>query len=121
MDRFSLVSIKNDTDDRKIFQHPATLIRLANLLMGVQWEKDKHRKQRKERGPLPVIASWMDMEREVSLVVGVNLESKNNLGNRFNEVAERLKIEVNHDSFMANIIMMKKESLGEFLREMGQI
>jgi|688.fasta_scaffold220510_2 hypothetical protein len=31
----SIANIKNDTDDRKIFQHPSALIRIAHLLMGI--------------------------------------------------------------------------------------
>ena len=46
------------------------------------------------------------------MTVGVMFHYKNSIGSKFNEVADRLKIQVNHDSFMANIIMMKKDSLG---------
>jgi len=35
MKNLSIANIKNDTDDKKIFEHPSTLIRLAYLLMGV--------------------------------------------------------------------------------------
>jgi hypothetical protein len=31
----SIANIKNDTDDRKIFEHPSVLIRMAYLLMGI--------------------------------------------------------------------------------------
>ena len=36
MKTVSIANIRNDTDDRKIFEHPSTLIRLAYILMGVQ-------------------------------------------------------------------------------------
>ena len=35
MKYISIANIRNDTDDRKIFEHPSTLIRLAYILMGV--------------------------------------------------------------------------------------
>ena len=31
----SIANIRGDTEDRRIFQHPSTLIRLAYLLMGI--------------------------------------------------------------------------------------
>lgn len=52
-------------------------------------------------------------------MVGV-MDNKNSFGNQFTDVAERLKIEVNHDNFLANIILMKKEHLSQFLREIGK-
>jgi|LakMenEpi03Aug12_release.lakeMendotaPanAssembly.Ray.scaffolds.fasta_scaffold226219_1 hypothetical protein len=38
-------------------------------------------------------------------------EQKNNLGNRFNEVAMKLGIEVKHDNFIANIMIIPKQNL----------
>ena len=35
MNNISIANIRNDTDDKKIFEHPSTLIRLAYILMGV--------------------------------------------------------------------------------------
>lgn len=55
------------------------------------------------------------------MVVGVMMDNRNVIGTRFNEVAERLKISVNHDNFMANIIVMKKENLSPFIKEVSQI
>jgi hypothetical protein len=31
----NIANIRNDTDDKKIFEHPSTLIRLAYMLMGI--------------------------------------------------------------------------------------
>lgn len=107
MSNFCIANVKNDTDDRKIFQHPSTLIRLAYLLMGILREKRKSK-----GGYKPFIANWMDLEKDVCMLVGVMMEGKNSIGHRFNEVAEELKIEVNHDNFMANIIVMKKDHVG---------
>lgn len=56
MPRFCIANIKNDTDDRKIFEHPSTLIRLAYLLMGILREKRKNK-----GGYKPFIANWIDM------------------------------------------------------------
>jgi len=49
-------------------------------------------------------------------MVGVMMDSRNVIGTRFNEVAERLNISVNHDNFMANIIVIKKENLSAFIK-----
>jgi len=113
MDKMSIANIRNDTDDKKIFEHPSTLIRLAYLLMGVIKEK-KHSKKYK-----PVIANWIDIEKDICMTVGVMMNNRNSIGTRFNDVAERLKIQVNHDNFMANIIILKRENLAEFIKEIG--
>ena len=102
MERMSIANIRNDTDDKKIFEHPSTLIRLAYLLMGVIKEK-KHSKKYK-----PVIANWIDIEKDICMTVGVMMNNRNSIGTKFNDVAERLKIQVNHDNFMANIIILKR-------------
>lgn len=31
----SIVNVKSDTDDRKLFEHPSALIRLAYLMMNI--------------------------------------------------------------------------------------
>lgn len=113
MDKISIANIRNDTDDKKIFEHPSALIRLAYLLMGILKVK-KNAKSYK-----PFVANWIDLEKEVCTCVGVMNESKNSIGTRFNEIAERLKIEVSHDNFMPNIIMIKKDDLTEFIKEIG--
>ncbi len=77
----SIANIKNDTDDRKIFQHPSALIRIAHLLMGILKEKKKGKTLR------PFIANWIDLERELCLMVGVMMDSKNSIGNKFNKIA----------------------------------
>lgn len=54
------------------------------------------------------------------MIVGVVMDSRNTIGSRFSEVTERLKMNVNHDNFMANIIIIKKDNLSEFIKEIGQ-
>ena len=115
MNNLSIANIKNDTDDKKIFEHPSTLIRLAYLLMGVL------RERRRTKISKPFIANWIDLEKEICMVVGVMMDSRNVIGTRFNEVAERLNISVNHDNFMANIIVIKKENLTAFIKEIGLV
>ncbi len=110
----SIANIKSDTDDRKMFEHPSALIRIAYLLMGILKER-RHAKTYK-----PFIANWIDLEKEVCLVVGVMMDSKNAIGIKFNQIAEKLNIQVNHDNFMANIILLQKDRLPEFLKEIGQ-
>ena len=68
----------------------------------------------------PFIANWIDLEKEVCLVVGVMMDSKNAIGIKFNQIAEKLNIQANHDNFMANIILLQKDRLPEFLKEIGQ-
>ena len=53
----SIANIKNDTDDRKMFQHPSALIRIAHLLMEISIERKKAKSNR------PLVAIWIDMER----------------------------------------------------------
>jgi len=75
----------------------------------------------KKRAPSykPVIANWIDTERDSCTVVGVMMDSKNLIGRRFTEIAERLNIRVTQNNFMSNIIVMSKNNLSEFIREIG--
>ena len=57
MSNISIANIRNDTDDKKIFEHPSTLIRLAYTLMGVLKEKKKAKLHK------PFIANWIDLEK----------------------------------------------------------
>ena len=54
------------------------------------------------------------------MVVGVMVDNKNSIGNKFNKIAERLQIDVDHDNFMANIIVIHKEHLSEFIKEISK-
>jgi predicted component of type VI protein secretion system len=74
------------------------------------------RERKRSKGPRPFIANWIDLEKEICMVVGVMMDSRNVIGTRFNEVAERLNISVNHDNFMANIIVIKRENLTAFIK-----
>ena len=65
MSSVSIANIHNDTDDKKIFEHPSALIRMAYLLMGILKEKKRAGSYK------PVIANWIDTERETCTVVGV--------------------------------------------------
>ena len=59
----SFANIRCDTKEKRIFEHPYTLIRLAYLLMGIQKQKQKQRKKYKDikpEGPKPFIASLQD-------------------------------------------------------------
>jgi hypothetical protein len=49
--------------------------------------------------------------------VGVVQGSRNNFSGRFIQIAEKLKIAVNHDHFIASIIFIQKERMAEFLKE----
>lgn len=77
----SLANIKGDTDDRKLFQHPSALMRIANLLMDITIQRKKAKTSK------PMVAIWIDLEREICQVVGVMADPKNSTGNKFNKVA----------------------------------
>ena len=51
----TLCTIRNDTDDKKIFEHPSTLIGLSYILMGIvrEWKRSKETKS--------FVANWLDM------------------------------------------------------------
>lgn len=53
-------------------------------------------------------------------VVGVVHESKNPLGKSFEQIYKKLNIDVRHDSFMANIIILPKDSLLDFIKDIGK-
>ena len=57
MKHMSIATIRNETDDKKIFEHPSTLIRLAYVLMGVLKEKKRTKSHK------PFLANWIDMEK----------------------------------------------------------
>lgn len=90
------------------------LIRIAYLLMGILRERKKSKSNR------PLVANWIDIEGQVCMAVGVMTDSKNPIGDRFNRIAEKLKIQVDHDHFMANIIAFHKDHLPEFIKEVSR-
>jgi hypothetical protein len=55
------------------------------------------------------------------LLVGVVPEQKNDMGNRFNVVVEKLKIPVTHDRFLSNVIMIPQDSMINFVKEVGSL
>ena len=69
----------------------------------------------------PFVASLQDMDKGICTIVGVVMEQKNTLGNRFNSVVTKLNLEVKHDRFMANIMIIPKENLLEFIKELGNL
>jgi hypothetical protein len=89
----SIANIRGDSENRLLFQHPSTLIRLAYLLMAMI------REHKRTRTPRPLIANWIAMENELCLSVGVSIEHKNGLGHRFDAVTSKLGIEAEQDSF----------------------
>lgn len=99
---FSFVNILKDNQERKIFEHPFTLIKLAYLLMGMIKEKKKQKVYR------PFIASIQDNETGTSMMVGVMMETKNSFGTKFERVVDKLNIDVTMNSFMANIMTLPK-------------
>lgn len=118
MKAVSVANIHSDTEGRKLFEHPATLVRMAYLLLGISREKEKKFKGKTNK---PLIATWIaSSTKDICVVAGVMLESKNKIGTKFSEICDKLNLESIQDSFMANIIVIKKESLGEFLKELNE-
>ena len=117
----SVANIRSDTEDRKLFEHPAVLVRMAYLLMGILREKEKIMKHRQKSYSKPFIANWIDLKKEICVVAGVMMEGKSKIGVRFAEIADKLKMDMSHDSFMANIMVIKKDSLSEFLKELNEL
>ena len=52
--------------------------------------------------------------------MGVTPERKNHLGSKFSEAVEKLKLQVHHDKFTPNVIVVEKETLLPFLMEVGE-
>lgn len=77
---FSFVNFPSDTQERKIFEHPFTLIKFAYMLMSMNKEK------RKMKYYKPFIASLHNKENNTSLMVGVMSDSKNTFASKFNFV-----------------------------------
>lgn len=73
--------------------------------------------RQRRKAEKPFIASWIDMKNDVCVVTGVMADSKNTIGTKFTEIAEKLNLQINQDSFMANLIIIQKDSLGEFLKK----
>ena len=48
------------------------------------------------------------------------MDSKNSTGSKFNKIAENLKIDVDHDNFMASIMTIHKDHLSEFIKEISK-
>ena len=62
-------------------------------------------------------ANWVDMEKDVAIVVGVTREQEGNIGKNFIAIAEEIGIMISHEEFMSNIIMLKKEDLVPFIKK----
>ena len=69
----------------------------------------------------PFIASLQNNENNTSLMVGVMSEAKNNFSSKFNQVVEKLNVEVRIDSFMGNIMIVPKDSMVKVIRELGEL
>jgi hypothetical protein len=110
----SIANIRGDSEDRLRFQHPSALIRLAHLLMGII------RERKRSRAPRPLVANWIAMDSELCVSVGVTLDHKSSIGQRFNDVAAKLGIEVDQDSFIANVIFFHKDHLSSFIKEISR-
>lgn len=97
--------------ENKLFEHPVTLMKLSYLLMGIMKEKKKSRNYK------AFVASLQNADQ--CLIVGVVIDSKNEMGKKFNEVAETLSINVKQDGFQSNIMIIPKEALYAFVKTIG--
>ena len=80
------MNITCDSQDRKIFEHPFTLIRLAYVLMHMNKEKKRWLTAK------PFIASLQNNETGKSTLVGVMMDQTNTFMNKFNLVIDKLKV-----------------------------
>ena len=56
----------------------------------------------------PFVISLQDTEKGLCTIIGVQTNRKNTLGNQFNNAATKLNVEVKHDNFMSNIMIIPK-------------
>lgn len=54
------------------------------------------------------------------MLVGVTMGPKNTLGNRFNQVAANMNLEINQTYFLANVVMLKRDYFLEFVKAIGE-
>ena len=112
---FSFVNFPSDTQDRKLFEHPFTLIKFAHMLM--QMNKEKRRMKYYK----PFIASLQNNEAGTSLLVGVMSDPKNSFSSKFNFAVEKLNVDVRIDSFMGNTMIAPKNPVVKIIRELGEM
>jgi hypothetical protein len=110
---FSFVNIINDTEDRRIFEHPNSLTKMAYMLMFLTKEKKKSNFLK------PFIASLQNNASQTSQIVGIMNDSKNSFSSKFNLVIQKLNVDVRMDSFMNTIMTVPKDSLVKIIRELG--
>jgi hypothetical protein len=99
---FVFVNILNDTEDRKILEHPYVLIKLAYMMMAMNKEKKKLKHNK------PFIASLQNNATQTSQMVGIINEPKNSFSSKFNSVIEKFNIDVRMDGFMNNVMTVPK-------------
>ena len=79
MKAVSVANIHSDTEGRKLFEHPATLVRMAYLLLGIL--RERYRKRNVNIRSL--IANFISSTKDICVVAGVMLDSKNKIGAKF--------------------------------------
>jgi hypothetical protein len=57
------------------------------------------REHKRSRTLKPLIANWIGVESQLCLSVGVSIDHRNSLGNRFNAVAAKIGIDTLQDNF----------------------
>ena len=119
--RINFSNIRCDTREKKIFEYYPTLMKLAYMLMGIQRQRKIESSKTLVRNvsAIPFIISLLDTDKQLCMIVGVVPDSKSNIGSCFNSTVTKLKIEVQHDKFMSNVIVIPKDSLLEFTKDVG--
>ncbi len=95
-------------------------MRLAYMLMGIQRQR-KIAATKSGAAAIPCVVSLHDSDTSLCLIVGVVPDYKSTMGAKFTHVVTKLKLEVTHDRFMSNIMIMPKDHLVEFIKEVGSI
>ncbi len=119
---FRYAIVPNDVlAEVKLFQHPLAIQKLALFIM------EAYLQTRKKKENKPMMLAIKNTMKDVYLAAGVMgkqsgyYKSKNNFGDQFRDVVEKIGTEFTHDGFDSSLIEIKSSNFEEFLDELLQI
>ena len=92
------------------------------MLMGIQKQRKQQQTSLNQKISvqlIPCVVSLQDVDKNLCLIVGVVPDHKSEMGAIFNAVSSEMKIQVKHDRFMSNVIVVHKDNLIEFIKKVG--
>ncbi len=92
------------------------------MLMGIQKQRKQQQTSLNKKISaqlVPCVVSLQDVDKNLCLIVGVVPDHKSEMGATFNAVSSEMKIQVKHDRFMSNVIVVHKDNLIEFIKKVG--